>query len=373
MKIQRNLDLPEAGNVQAPIVEAPITVDFDALSRPEGAPNLDGPDLTSLPNLDPPATVDPLITTPTGFNGQQQQQQQVQVPGADNDPFPFKGITTAESKALIERLANKYGENFQLPEDVNEENLFEHVENAIRPKNDLHPEVLKIDAALKSGANFETVVKGYNQLTDIKSLPNKELVTGSLKSSYGKSEKNPNGWDDAKIADMVGKMEATGMMDIEAEKIRHNIDQQQTNYLSEIKNRQETDRATNLQQMNVERESEIRNTLTTFSKMNDIFGIPLTQSEKAEFAEDLKYLVTPDDSGAAPVLQWLQSNDNLAKVAFLMKKGDAKVKEALLNAKNGVKNKFINKLDTEPKLTQKTTPLITPEIDMDALSRPANN
>lgn len=377
LKIHRDPQTNGAGNNQAPVIDPPPAIDFDALTRPEGAMALDvnGPNLDNLPNLDPP---------PPAPNTQQTQANTQTLPPNPNpnpnpdpnadpnlDPFPFKQIKNKESRDLIERLANKYGENFKLPEDVTDENLFEHVENTLRPQVDLHPEVAKINDAIKTGVPFEQILKGYNQMQSFKELPNKDLVTQNLKAQFGKTEKNPNGWEESKITDMVTKMENAGLLDIEAEKIRFSLDEKQKEYVQGLRNAEIQRRKTEIDGMNTAREQEIKSTYEQFSKLNDVFGIPLSQSEKVEFADDLRYLVTPNDKGVAPVLEWLQSNDNLAKVAYLMKKGDAKIKEALLAAKNSGKNGFMQKLDKEPRLPQKQTPTITPEIDYDALARPA--
>ena len=108
--------------------------------------------------------------------------------------------------------------------------------------------------------------------------------------------------------------------------------------------------------------------------MKDVYGIPVSKAELAEFKEDFKYLVTPNEKGMAPITEFLQSNENLVKFAYFLKKGDAKIREALTKAKENAKQSIIDKLDDEPKLPKKIANSRSEgAIDLDALSREAKD
>ena len=120
-----------------------------------------------------------------------------------------------------------------------------------------------------------------------------------------------------------------------------------------------------------ERDEQINIALDTLNGMDEVYGLPISKAEKAEFSDYFKTVVTPDESGVAPMFQMLQSNENLVKVAAMMWKGDDKVRSAITNAKENGKNAFKDKLEKDPKLGYNSgSPVDSTKIDLEALSAP---
>jgi hypothetical protein len=352
------------------------TVDLDALSRPEGAPALPGEggepiDTSSLPNLDNKMdkelgnvdNTDHTVDKPEGSNQPEGSQQSV----------VDKTISTDFHSGIIAKMKAKYGEDFELPKDTNADNFYDKVEEAIEYMKapQLHPEVIKMQKAIDAGVDANEYIQKMTDTTSVTNMNANDLVKLSLKQNFGKTEKRPNGWDDAKIDETIKKMDNSGLLEIEAEKIRTKYVEEKEQLAERMSTEARLAQQEQMNQMHTERESQIKNTLGEFSKMNDVLGIQLSQSDKSEFAENFRYLVTPDQkTGVAPLVEMLQSNENLAKVAYLLSKGDTKVREALSKAKEGGKKSFLDKLDPEPRVAKKSGVQNTNEIDLDALAAP---
>ncbi|MEO7397225.1 MAG: hypothetical protein ABIW84_01540 [Ilumatobacteraceae bacterium] len=384
----RNLDPnPNEGNGNENI----LNPDLNALSRAEGAPEspddiMNKMDLENLPNLDDrdiqstkndqlsTSNLDKQLDKELGVN-QGTDLDNVQVPANDNQPGNEKPSVYDE---LIDTMATKYGEKFVInTEGLTQENVFDRVEEAIlraTGKGDLHPEAQKLQDAIAAGVPVDEYYKQYNQASAIETMDAKALVELSLKQNFGKSEKRPNGWDDQKIADTLEKMDKSGYMEVEAEKIRSGYIQQKENLATTLAEKQRSENLRMQQETSTTREKIYNETIEYFNKLNDVNGVPLSQSEKTAFAPDFKYLITPDPkTGTAPLFDALQSNETLAKVAWFLRNGDAGIRKALTLAKEGAKTDFVNKLDKEPKVLQKGGAHKTSEINMDALIAPAVN
>lgn len=116
----------------------------------------------------------------------------------------------------------------------------------------------------------------------------------------------------------------------------------------------------------------VNSTLDIIGNSKDFFGIPVTQSEIQEFKQDFIALTTINPkTGSAPLQDLLQSNEFLAKVAFLAMKGNDKIKGAISVAKAQAKEGLIPKLDSEPRIQKKSGGESNANvIDYDALAAP---
>jgi hypothetical protein len=372
LRIQRD---PEANNSGGS--DTPIAVDLDALSRPEGAVAMPGEgeqiDITSLPNLDNKLdkemgntenAPDPIVDN---ANKAAEPDPSKQTPQVD------QSINTKFHTDILTKMKAKYGEDFELPKDTNADNFYEKIEDAIAYINqpNLHPEVIKMQKAIDAGVDPEAYIKKMTDTSSVTTMEADALVRLSLKQNFGKTEKRPNGWDDAKIDETIKKMDNSGLLEIEAEKIRTKYVEEKEQLAEKMTTEAKLAQQEQMNQMHQEREGQIKETLGEFTKMNDVLGIQLSQSDKAEFAENFRYLVTPDQkTGVAPLVEMLQSNENLAKVAYLLSKGDSKVREALSVAKESGKKSFKDKLDPEPRVAKKSGTHNASEIDLDALAAP---
>ena len=345
-------------------IKAP-EVNLDALNAPEGTPAdkfelyqkkeevITQPthNFSGLPNLDPkpedkteePKAEDPKVEAP-----------KVEAPKTGEEPWFHKPF-----KALQKRLGLT-DEEFKIPEGLTEENYDEKynelvIENTDFEGNELHPEVKKINDLIKSGMPEKEAIATYQKMNDLISLTDKEIMTLSLKQQFGKTEEKKDGWDDAKIEERVNKMDASGVLEIEAEKIRTGLKQEKENINTRYAEKNKEVIAKRNAEITEKRNTEITKSLEYLKGIKDVYGLPVGKAELQQFENDFKLLVTPNEKGIAPLNEYLQSNENLVKIAYLILNGDSKVKTALTKAKEDAKKSIIDKLDDKPNLPQKAS------------------
>ena len=59
-------------------------------------------------------------------------------------------------------------------------------------------------------------------------------------------------------------------------------------------------------------------------------------------------MVTPDESGVAPIHKMLQSNEILYKIAYLLDKGEPTIRDMMSKVKTEAKNEVLEKLNLKP-------------------------
>lgn len=348
-----------------------LVVNLDLVASPDTG---GGKDFIAIPNLDEKIASLPNLDEQNGAH-QQQQQQQSGNQNTQQNQQAAEQHSVFQSKYL-DIIKKKY-EDFgvEMPNDITEENFVDKIDelyasNVNRPE--LHPEVQKFQEAVSKGVNPDEYLKALRGINEVLEMPAEQLVRTSLKQNFGKSEKRPNGWDDEKIETTIKKMESSGFLEIEAEKIRTSYETSKQNASQEMIRQAEARRNEQMQHMNAARDNSIKSSLDYFNKLENINGIPVSQSEKLEFSDQFRYLVTPDEKkGISPLLEMLQSDETLVKVAYFLSKGDAKIKEHITRSKETAKNDFLGKLDPEPKTTQSRSGMPTTEVDLNALAAPS--
>jgi len=352
---------------QPAATEFDLSPNLDLMAAPDngGDPNNPSTDMISgLPNLDadknlnnPPSQIDSPNTNQNITNNQQ------------------ASVTNPVFEKYRERLKTEYEKSGrQLPEDLSEDNLLDRASELYAQPRQLHPEVDKFNKAIENGVDPEQYFKTMQGIMEVESMESHALVELSLRQNFGKSEQRPNGWDDAKIKSTLDKMENAGFLDIEAEKIKTTYSEQKQQVADNLIRENNIRQNENISRNNVERENGIKQTLQYLDKIDNIGGLPISQSDKAEFANEFRYLVTPDEkTGTSPLLDMLQSDETLLKVALFLRQGETKVKEHLTRAKEGVKKDFFSRLDPEPRMPNRGNSTPSSEIDFDALSAPATN
>jgi hypothetical protein len=263
-------------------------------------------------------------------------------------------------------------------EELSEENVMERIEEAIftarDAKNNLHPETKKLQEALDAGVKPEDYYKNLRDSLAIENMQPRDLVKLSLTQNYGKTDARPNGWDDAKIEATLKKMDDSGIMEIRAEEIKTAYQQSREQLANTMKQQVIEKRLAGIKANDEIRTQQVNSTLEYFNSLTEINGIPLSQGDKAEIAEDFRIATTPDPkTGTSPLYDALQSNENMIKAFWFLKKGDDNMRKALTLAKEGAKKNFLEKLDKTPKITAKTAPHASEVINLDALTEPARN
>jgi hypothetical protein len=283
-------------------------------------------------------------------------------------------------KELQKRLGLS-NEEFQLPQDINQENYFDKLTEAIyantefegQQESNLHPDVARLNELVSSGVPFEQAIQQFNDIDNLSNLNDYDLVKLSYMHKFGADENNPNGWSDEKIEATLAKMEATGMLEVKAEEVRAELEAEKQTAFEQMSYEQQLQQQQEQVYLEQVRQKGIKESLEFLNKQNDIYGLPISKSEISEFSNDFAYLVTPNpETGNAPIVDWLQSNENLAKVAYIMTRGDSKVRQAIAQAKAGAKQSIIDKLDNNPEVPRRTQGQdTTNNVDLDLLSMPA--
>jgi len=357
-----SIDKPNLDGQEGPLTDVSNAANLDALSAPEGGYDsaIDGSSMLSseeslldssndtngLPNLDP-VNEEPTKTSE---------------PVTASDPASVDEYWMEHFNKLKEER-----EGYEIPENLNKENYLDHLKDAWadnrNESTEIHPDLMKIQDALNNGYDIKKALNDLNHTFDVLNLADRDL----LKLEIGENNKE---WDNTKIDQVVEKLENAGMLELEAERVRNRVRAYNENKLNTMAETAKAEHAERVQQVNEERSNQITEALNVFEQMDNVYGLPISKAEKAEFKDYFSKLVTPDESGTAPMFQMLQSNENLVKLAAIMWKGDEKIRGAITDAKESGKNSFREKLDRNPKGFDSGGPLDPTKVDLEALSAP---
>lgn len=221
----------------------------------------------------------------------------------------------------------------------------------------IHPDLLKLQKQVDEGKPWNEVSSEAAQQSQFMN-DNERVVAAVLKNEYN--------FDDDKISAHIAAYKDKGLLELEADKARSVIDNAQRQYQQRESALQESRKIEHEKTVN----REVEETVQYFNTLPEIAGIPLSKADKDEFATYFKKISTPDKDGKVPIAEYLQSNKNLAKVAFLILKGDSKFKSQLTAAKESVKKTYEDKLYSEPPSRSASDRGRTPKEEaLDAFSR----
>lgn len=328
------------------------TVDLDLLSAPEGfTPNDLGIGMGNAEPAPTPKSPEPII--PTSSAQQKTQIEPTQPVKQEDIPYYLKPF-----HALKERL----GEGYEIPKDVTEENYFDVLADSINQNSEYefpentHPVVKQFMEYVKNPeANPEEFIRSYRNYDDILKQDNRELYKTHLTNKFGKTEQNPNGWDEKKIDETITKLDNSGQLDIQAEELKEQIKREMQEIPQRLTEREQAITQARSEEMSKLRETEINNTLKLFDTMKELDGVPIGEADKKEYISTFQTMVTPDEKGVAPIVHLLRSNDALLRFVIREMRGNEVFRNALQEAKEATKARIESKLDPEPRLTKKTT------------------
>lgn len=235
-----------------------------------------------------------------------------------------------ERKALLDFLAQNLEQSSALPDDIPAE-LKEQFELHKQGKYDPH-----------------TYFQSKSPSEDVLNLPNKDFLRAMYKAKYGKSEANPEGYDDTEVEKFLegkSKIELDEMAQAHKAQVKTSREQRQIQQQqAQQKKLEEQFEATRQQTLTI-----AKDVVNRHKQVNDYFGIELTSEEKAEY--DSK--VFPDmvaldkETKSSTLSKILQDDDLLYKLGAIVWKRDA-LKGYISDQKEKVKEETENKLD--PKL-----------------------
>lgn len=299
--------------------------------------------------------------------------------------------TTEEFKynPIWDQYATKFNSEdnpFQIPEEVKTGKLPENMtemdmflSSAIKHLNPTRevieslPDTLKDYLVASSQENFDERKWLEERLNtnDIMKMPNEDLMFNHLKSLNGKSETNPDGWDEEAITKQVDAMKNSGVLDLQAIAIKKQIQAEQNS--ASANKLQELDK---IEQSRIEKFRSEQKTIadTTLQKnqhLDDFFGIKFSQAELAQFHKDFPKMVDIDPKERVHTIhKWLQSDENVYKVAALIWKGDQGVRDYISGMKEAVKQQVLDKTGIMPKEKTGTASAGPGAFDITAFNTP---
>jgi hypothetical protein len=272
------------------------------------------------------------------------------------------------------------GLQVELPEDLTAENWYEKVAPLLQPK--LDPEVYAIQDALNGGKTMEQYMQERSEPERLIKLSDEDLYSAMLKQRYGKSDKNPEGWDDEKVARLTESKKANGSLEIEAEDIRITLREQRAKQQEELaklaeqraKGQQQVQRDLSDPKVQQEFDQAVEAASKEVVKDGKLFGIDLGKvDDLSGLTQRAKKLLTPDPkTGLSPTDARLQGNNAWVKMALLMELAETGTLASLLKGQSEeFQRSILGQLDLVPGTTSGTARPKDGSLDLDRLSRPS--
>lgn len=367
--------------------EIVVDIDMDALSAPDTGETFNEGDVPPQTNdLSNPEEDREFIEESGGQLPNLDEQMDKEMESGDQTEFVeepsdvdfTKKITDPDNEAVDENspyymapfdtLKERLGDDYEIPEGISEENYFDTFVDQVYKNTNfdeyVHEDVRELNKFLKEGGKMEEYMINYKENLLNENLPPRDLVMRKL------SQESPD-WSQAKLDNIADKMERSGLLEIEAQRIKNSLRSDRESSQSRYIENQRVQKDKQEIEFKKERNGQITEALKSFNELDNVYGLPVSKAEKQDFLETFKELVTPDGTGEAPLMKMLQSNDTLAKVAYLVSRGDSAIKTALTNAKESTKDAFLDKLDSNPRLSKKSgSQPQASDVNLDALVAP---
>lgn len=241
-------------------------------------------------------------------------------------------------------LNEKFG--VEVPKDLTPENEMEVLKTTmdkIKPEPvQLHPIAQELNAKLADPEfKFEDWVKQVSDSNNLINLTGKDFLLKAYALEF--PDATPED-----ISQIVEDLEKSGMLKLqELEKkksFKLQIEEQRKSFEQQTIQQQQK----LLEEENKRVDGELTTLFANTKKIDEIYGIPISEAEKESFNKTFSELVRRDKEGKAPLMEMLQSNEDLWKFAYFILNGNQKLKEALFNAKEGTKAEIWKSLKTVP-------------------------
>lgn len=251
-------------------------------------------------------------------------------------------------------------EGFTMPEAITADNEMELLRPYVAKKFgiepvkeqsvNLHPYAAKVQEILSTNPDIDikqltTQLVGDN--VDYDSMSSDELIRYELYRKYGHydEQNNKDGLTEDDINDELSKMSKVNKR-ISADNIRENLKAESIKKQEALK---EEVLRRNEQQINEYTESLNKTSselLVKMTKVNDIYGIKLGQSELPVLIDEFKsFLTIPKDTGVRKIDEWLSNDENLFKMFVVMvKSGEDSFKELITRGREQAKKDILEKL-----------------------------
>jgi len=255
--------------------------------------------------------------------------------------------------AIKTSYEKQVGENtFKMPEGITKENEHEVLldffrENVERDTSKLHPFVKEVLQASED-ENFdpEQFLQSKIAQKSYLDLPSEEFMKLHLKSL---SERDKKGWTDEDIDNHIkgkDKIQLDAEVGTLKEQYREYEKQQSEVRKTELKTKRDTELNTLLEKRN----NDINSLIEKNKTVNDFYGITFGEAELKDFHKWLPDMLSINkETLSYPLADYLQSDDNLLKVAAIVYKTEKGMRDYLSDLKEGTKSDLMAKLRLTPK------------------------
>lgn len=278
--------------------------------------------------------------------------------GADLDPFkpsPYWDMV-------------KDVEGFEMPAEVNAENEMDLLRPLVMKKfqieapdptpitEKIHPYAARVLEIVESNpeASITDIAKQLSEATvDYTSMSPDELIRYDILKRYGAydPQTNPDGLTDEEISDEIskmGKLHKRQMADNIKDSLKAESEQQKQEYQTKLQERREAARTEYLKEL----EKTTTDLFADMSKVSDIYGIKLGQSELKTYLQEFKEFSTPSpETGVRKLDEWLSNNQNLFKLFVIsLKSGEDGMRELITKGREQAKEDIFRALALSPTL-----------------------
>ena len=296
-------------------------------------------------------------------NQEEQKVEETEVTDNQNSEFKYNPVWDKIKQEYEEQVGEG---TFKMPEDITPETEYEQLigflQKNLEPDYSDMPDVIKEQIELHKEGKYDPsqyFSQNSTSRDDIINLPDRDFMFAIYKSKNGKSEQNPEGWEDGDIEEFLSKKSKIELHEMAQEtrgKVQTLRQQQKEQHVQKLQKQQEEQ----LEQVITQKINRAKETVNRHAKTNDFFGIEFTPEEKKEFDRDFLELVKIDKKTGTNKLGEMLSDDNtLYKISGLLWKGE-NLKGYITELKEKTKEETARKLDPDLQQQKGSTKMAKP-------------
>jgi hypothetical protein len=337
---------------------------------------------TEQPNFDrlvEPEGTDPSMQIPSGEG--------VKIDGQNIEPvvqLPAKPVQTIAPKPVektpeqvatdkanlpfYKEFYNKLIESVDTPKDfkpaeLTEDNYLDEIAKMMYDNMDLsgamHPSVQRLQQLVEAHqGNFDMALKDFSTASSWKNLSDEQIVEWDLVQNLKVPQE--------RAKELMSKMN----LEVEALKLRRDISGHEEKILNQRDQQLRELRDQETLQERTEFQKNLGEQVVKLKEKAEYCGIQADAKQRQEFPDIFKHYVTPGEDGVPPIAKLLTDNDFLSDVVFLGHYRSKALKDFMDTEKNKIKQIYKDRLDPEPRHTEKSVTHFSQEIDLDRLTQP---
>lgn len=254
----------------------------------------------------------------------------------------------------------KSDEGFVMPEGLTAENEQELIKPYLANKYgfdkqpELHPLAKQIQDMTITNPNLtinDLVNTVSEQFVDASKMSVDEKISFDLYARYGMydAEKNPDGLTEDDVTEHINKLTKIEKQETSAI-IEQNINEYNKKLTDDYKQTQQAQFEQQYDGIVKQTKSAVSQLKIDLSKVDSVFGVPVSQEQHAKYLEEFERVVTPDKTTGERGLDSILSNDMLLYKAYLImaKFGEGKVIEIMTKGRESAKEELFKKLEITP-------------------------